>query len=181
MSSLHCTSPHSAGNLIPFGRCTVPIEISFLRKINVEYLSSYFTSQFQYEMSLHWHPQKTHSASIISGPNTYEVQEKKTGQKIIEMDCRGLEFVEFKPDVSVYIRRAEAISIFLHLFRASGRLRALSLLLHFLELIFLRVNGMITTRSPMRRSVSKNLTGLLVGHKPIRYGADCTVRINLGR
>ncbi|KAJ5242683.1 uncharacterized protein N7469_001010 [Penicillium citrinum] len=41
---------------------------------------------------------KTHSASIISGPNTYEVQEKKTGQKIIEMDCRGLEFVEFKPD-----------------------------------------------------------------------------------
>ncbi|KAJ5754967.1 hypothetical protein N7533_004510 [Penicillium manginii] len=40
---------------------------------------------------------KTHSASIISGPNTYELQEKKTGQKIIEMDCRGLEFIEFKP------------------------------------------------------------------------------------
>lgn len=62
-------------------------------------------------MSLHCHPQKTHSASIISGPNTYEVQEKKTGQKIIEMDCRGLEFVEFKPDVSVPISRRRYINI----------------------------------------------------------------------
>lgn len=44
--------------------------------------------------------QKTHSASITAGPHTYEAEEKKTGQKIIEIDCRGLEFIEFKPDVS---------------------------------------------------------------------------------
>lgn len=42
---------------------------------------------------------KTHTASITSGPKAYETQEKKTSQKVIEMDCRGLEFTEFKPDV----------------------------------------------------------------------------------
>ncbi|KAJ5479533.1 hypothetical protein N7530_005042 [Penicillium desertorum] len=41
---------------------------------------------------------KTHTASITSGPNPYEAQEKQSAQKIIEMDCRGLEFIEFKPD-----------------------------------------------------------------------------------
>ncbi|KAJ9293237.1 hypothetical protein DTO271G3_7960 [Paecilomyces variotii] len=40
---------------------------------------------------------KTHSASVTAGPNAYDV-EKKSGQKIIDIDCRGLEFTEFKPD-----------------------------------------------------------------------------------
>lgn len=44
--------------------------------------------------------QKTHTASIIGGPKAYEAQEKQKGQKILEMDCRGLEFIEFKADVS---------------------------------------------------------------------------------
>lgn len=29
-------------------------------------------------------------------------QDKRKGQKVIDMDCRGLEFIEFKPDVSDY-------------------------------------------------------------------------------
>ncbi|KAJ5713516.1 uncharacterized protein N7483_010697 [Penicillium malachiteum] len=41
---------------------------------------------------------KTHSASITVGPLTFEAEGKKGGQKIIEMDCRGLEFVDFKAD-----------------------------------------------------------------------------------
>ncbi|CAG8922529.1 unnamed protein product [Penicillium salamii] len=41
---------------------------------------------------------KTHTASITSGPKAYEAQEKQGSQKILEMDCRGLEFIEFKPD-----------------------------------------------------------------------------------
>ncbi|ODM15638.1 hypothetical protein SI65_08872 [Aspergillus cristatus] len=42
--------------------------------------------------------QKTHSATVTTGPNAYEADEKRKGQKIIDLDCRGLEFVEFKPD-----------------------------------------------------------------------------------
>ncbi|KAL2002845.1 hypothetical protein VTN02DRAFT_5742 [Thermoascus thermophilus] len=41
--------------------------------------------------------QKTHSASVTAGPNTYEA-EGKSEQKILDIDCRGLEFTEFKPD-----------------------------------------------------------------------------------
>lgn len=44
--------------------------------------------------------QKTHSASIMAAPNAYEPQDKRKGQKVIDLDCRGLEFTEFKPDVS---------------------------------------------------------------------------------
>jgi hypothetical protein len=45
--------------------------------------------------------QKTHSASVVNGPHTYEGDEKRKGKKVIEIDCRGLEFTEFKPDVSI--------------------------------------------------------------------------------
>ncbi|KAJ5279217.1 hypothetical protein N7478_004589 [Penicillium angulare] len=41
---------------------------------------------------------KTHSASIITAPKEYDAQAKKAEQKIIEMDCRGLEFIDFKAD-----------------------------------------------------------------------------------
>ncbi|KKA16410.1 DUF866 domain protein [Rasamsonia emersonii CBS 393.64] len=44
--------------------------------------------------------QQTHSAVITAGPNALQQSEdnKSKGQKIIEFDCRGLEFIEFKPD-----------------------------------------------------------------------------------
>ncbi|KAJ6113486.1 hypothetical protein N7523_006803 [Penicillium sp. IBT 18751x] len=55
---------------------------------------------------------KTHSASITAGPHVFEAQEdpkkNKNGQKIIEMDCRGLEFTEFKPDGEWEVKGAES-------------------------------------------------------------------------
>ncbi|KAJ0427131.1 hypothetical protein BJY00DRAFT_271731 [Aspergillus carlsbadensis] len=44
--------------------------------------------------------QRTHSASIQAAPKAYEAEAegKKKGQKIIEIECRGLEFTEFKAD-----------------------------------------------------------------------------------
>lgn len=44
--------------------------------------------------------QREHSASIKEAPKPYEQTEPPKAQKIIEFDCRGLEFVEFKPEVS---------------------------------------------------------------------------------
>lgn len=43
--------------------------------------------------------QREHSASIKEAPKPYEQTEPPKAQKIIEFDCRGLEFVEFKPEV----------------------------------------------------------------------------------
>jgi hypothetical protein len=45
--------------------------------------------------------QRTHSASILAAPKAYEAEAegKKKGQKIIDIECRGLEFTEFKADV----------------------------------------------------------------------------------
>ncbi|KAE8385591.1 FAD binding domain-containing protein [Aspergillus alliaceus] len=42
--------------------------------------------------------QKTHSASIVAGPNAYEANDKRKSLKVIDLDCRGLEFVDFKAD-----------------------------------------------------------------------------------
>ncbi|CBF79730.1 CXXC motif containing zinc binding protein [Aspergillus nidulans FGSC A4] len=43
--------------------------------------------------------QRTHSASVLAGPNAYAAgDDKRKGQKIIDLECRGLEFTEFKPD-----------------------------------------------------------------------------------
>lgn len=39
------------------------------------------------------------SASIIAAPTAYEQTEPAKKQKIIQFDCRGLEFVEFNPEV----------------------------------------------------------------------------------
>ncbi|KAF2145380.1 uncharacterized protein K452DRAFT_119246 [Aplosporella prunicola CBS 121167] len=41
---------------------------------------------------------REHSASILAAPAAYAQAEPPKRQKIIEFDCRGLEFVEFKPD-----------------------------------------------------------------------------------
>ncbi|KAJ6102383.1 hypothetical protein N7486_004810, partial [Penicillium sp. IBT 16267x] len=55
---------------------------------------------------------KTHTASIVSGPNVYEADEKKAGKKIIEMDCRGLEFVDFQADGEWEAKGAETTTRF---------------------------------------------------------------------
>lgn len=112
--------------------------------------------------------QKTHSASITAGPHTYEAQEKKKGQKIIEMDCRGLEFTEFKPDVSECtilslvhspstVRPLASFTGLAHCSlsncasRVNGKSRAPSQALLSLGLISLRVNGMTMMRRLERR------------------------------
>ncbi|THZ62057.1 hypothetical protein D6C86_04037 [Aureobasidium pullulans] len=43
-------------------------------------------------------PQREHSATIKEAPKAYAQNDTPKSQKIIEIDCRGLEFVEFKPD-----------------------------------------------------------------------------------
>lgn len=42
--------------------------------------------------------QKEHSANIKEAPKVYPQQDTPKPQNIIVIDCRGLEFVEFKPD-----------------------------------------------------------------------------------
>ncbi|KAL1303442.1 hypothetical protein AAFC00_006831 [Neodothiora populina] len=41
---------------------------------------------------------KEHSANIQASPKSYPQQDTPKAQNIISIDCRGLEFVEFKPD-----------------------------------------------------------------------------------
>lgn len=43
------------------------------------------------------------SASIKAAPAAYEQTEPAKKQKLLEFDCRGLEFVEFQPEVSPYL------------------------------------------------------------------------------
>lgn len=42
--------------------------------------------------------QKEHTANILSSPKAYPQADTPKKQNIIEIDCRGLEFVDFKPD-----------------------------------------------------------------------------------
>ncbi|EEA28886.1 hypothetical protein EYB25_000201 [Talaromyces marneffei] len=57
---------------------------------------------------------KTHSASITAGPNAYQIPEnpKNKTQKIIELDCRGLEFTEFKAEGDWEAKGAETTTSF---------------------------------------------------------------------
>jgi hypothetical protein len=107
--------------------------------------------------------QKTHSANIIAGPYVYEAQEKKKGQKIIEMDCRGLEFTEFKPDVSTalckFVHPSHAFS------RVIGRSRVLRPTPPSRLLTSLMESGMTMMRSPARRLASRRLPGLWAGRE----------------
>ena len=43
--------------------------------------------------------QRESSASIKAAPTAYEQAEPAKAQKVVEFDCRGLEFTEFKPEV----------------------------------------------------------------------------------
>ncbi|OAX83757.1 hypothetical protein ACJ72_01872 [Emergomyces africanus] len=54
---------------------------------------------------------RTHSASITGAPIAYE-ESKKKGQKVIEFDCRGLEFTEFKADGEWEAKGAESSTAF---------------------------------------------------------------------
>lgn len=43
--------------------------------------------------------QRQHSANVLEAPKAYPQQEPAKAQNILTMDCRGLEFVDFKADV----------------------------------------------------------------------------------
>ncbi|PGH07040.1 hypothetical protein GX51_02080 [Blastomyces parvus] len=54
---------------------------------------------------------RTHSASIPNGPVAYEGSKSK-GQKIVEFDCRGMEFTEFKADGEWEAKGEESSTVF---------------------------------------------------------------------
>jgi hypothetical protein len=43
--------------------------------------------------------QREHSANITEAPKAYPQQDPAKPMNVIVMDCRGLEFIEFKPEV----------------------------------------------------------------------------------
>lgn len=43
--------------------------------------------------------QREHSANIKAAPATYQRTDPPKTKNVLEFDCRGLEFVEFKADV----------------------------------------------------------------------------------
>jgi len=43
-------------------------------------------------------PQREHSANITGPPKAYEQSEPAKRVNILQFDCRGLEFTEFKPE-----------------------------------------------------------------------------------
>jgi hypothetical protein len=45
--------------------------------------------------------QRQHSATVLEAPKSYPQQEPAKAMNILTMDCRGLEFVDFKADVSL--------------------------------------------------------------------------------
>ena len=59
------------------------------------------------------------SATIKAAPVAYERTEPAKAKKIIEMDCRGLEFTDFKPDVSLF--QAPFSCVLIEIIRASGK------------------------------------------------------------
>lgn len=65
-----------------------------LRGLFISFPLLYFSELMDFD-------QRTHSASIVAGPNSYdpEKDDKRKGLKVIDIDCRGLEFTEFKPEV----------------------------------------------------------------------------------
>ena len=60
--------------------------------------------------------QREHSASIVNPASSYEQQSPAKKKNIIELDCRGLEFVEFKADVGLFLARP----LFVLLLKSSG-------------------------------------------------------------
>ncbi|OJJ04335.1 hypothetical protein ASPVEDRAFT_43806 [Aspergillus versicolor CBS 583.65] len=64
--------------------------------------------------------QKTHSASILAAPTAYADDEKRKGKKVIDLDCRGLEFTEFKPDGDWEAKGVESSTAFTGIDLADG-------------------------------------------------------------
>jgi hypothetical protein len=53
--------------------------------------------------------QREHSANVKEAPKSYPQSEPAKKVNIMEFDCRGLEFVEFKADVSHSLARVQSV------------------------------------------------------------------------
>lgn len=99
--------------------------------------------------------QRESTATIKAAPAAYEMTEPPKQHKIFEFDCRGLEFTEFKPEVSALKLEGSYYShVMLSLtllYRAIGWLMALTLALSSRALTWQTENGTTTTRRQARR------------------------------
>ncbi|THY01527.1 DUF866-domain-containing protein [Aureobasidium pullulans] len=67
-------------------------------RLEVQELQGWFAHMAFSKAEVLTQPQREHSATIKEAPKAYAQNDTPKSQKIIEIDCRGLEFVEFKPD-----------------------------------------------------------------------------------
>jgi hypothetical protein len=112
--------------------------------------------------------QRESSASIKAAPVPYDRSEPPKPHKILEFDCRGLEFTEFKPEV-----RSKVIAYYdlririLTSSRANGYRKGKNRVHPSVLLIWSMASGSTTTRRPARRSVSRMSNGRSSVHKCI--------------
>lgn len=66
--------------------------------------------------------QRQHTANILEAPKAYEQQSPAKPSNIIVMDCRGLEFTEFKADVGQWLSD-HARLVLTQIIRENGRLK----------------------------------------------------------
>ena len=109
---------------------------------------------------------------MISGPNAYQDAQKSRSQKIIDLDCRGLEFTDFKADVS-YLLCISCIYGYVrcvNMYRANGKPKEQSLRRHSQPLISPRGNGTTMMRRPETKYRLKRSNGRLSRHKSEHCG-----------
>lgn len=108
--------------------------------------------------------QRESSATIKAAPKPYEQSEPAKPRAILEFDCRGLEFVDFKPEVRSKRRAVLYIPQLTTSCRASGWQRAPTLAPNSRLSICRKAIGLTTTRSRERKSASRISSGRLSDH-----------------
>lgn len=110
--------------------------------------------------------QRESSASIKAAPVPYEQSEPAKPKNILEFDCRGLEFTEFKPEVwSIFLIDPGKSWLTCVGNRVSGWQRALSPEPNSQALTCLKASGSTTTRKLGMRSASRTSSGKSRGHE----------------
>ena len=84
---------------------------------------------------------------------------------IVDIDCRGLEFVDFKADVRFFLSMTYCLFCVNWYIRANGKPKELTPLHRSRRLTSQRVNGMTMMRRPEMRFRSRRLGGRLKGVK----------------
>jgi hypothetical protein len=100
--------------------------------------------------------QRESSATIKAAPVKYEQNSPAKAKNLIEIDCRGLEFTDFKPDVCRGLTRHFRV---LTIARGNGRPQALTQGQSSPALICLKASGSTMTKRQVKRSALKTLDG----------------------